>query len=233
VGVGVNEFLNPAFYVKHYPDAWDVTIPHQTDRKKTVTTDLDKAIDLAAARADSAKAFLSQSPTTTPAYRNTLASGAVPNLHPFPGVLRALLQPVIYFTLTQGVDDFEPGETVALQFWGEGRVMMTPLPVAAAKGRVPTTNPANKLFGYVAVPRGEKPGPNPNPGMLRSLLQPIIFFTLTEPVDAFEAGDTVGLQFWGDGRVMLTPFPAEAARGRIPTTHPANKLHGYVAVPQH
>lgn len=103
--------------------------------------------------ARSQAAFLSQSPTTTPSFPNETPTGAVPSLRPNPGMLRALLQPILFFTLTEPVDAFEAGDTVALQFWGEGRVMVTPLPHEAAKGRIPTTFPANKLHGYIAVPR--------------------------------------------------------------------------------
>lgn len=104
-------------------------------------------------RARSAAAFLNQSPTTTPSFPNETPTGAVPSLRPNPGMLRALLQPILFFTLTEPVGAFEVGDTVAMQFWGEGRVMLTPLPAAAAKGRIPTTFPANKLHGYIAVPR--------------------------------------------------------------------------------
>lgn len=103
-------------------------------------------------QAKSRAAFLQQSPTTTPSFPNDRPTGAVPTLRPNPGMLRALLQPVIFFTLTEPLDAFEPGDTVALQFWGEGRVMVTPLPMAASKGRIPTTFPANKIHGYIAVP---------------------------------------------------------------------------------
>lgn len=109
--------------------------------------------DLAEARAASRAAFLKQSPTTTPSFPNETPSGAVPTLRPNPGMLRALLQPILFFTLTEPLDAFEEGDTVALQFWGEGRVMVTPLPAAAAKGRIPTTFPANKIHGYIAVNR--------------------------------------------------------------------------------
>jgi len=78
-------------------------------------------------------------------------------------------------------------------------------------------------------PTGDVPGLRPNPGMLRALLQPILFLRLLEPVGAFEVGDVVAAQFWGEGRVMLTPVPAVAARGRIPTTFPANQIHAEIA----
>lgn len=103
--------------------------------------------------AKSQTAYLNQSATTTPSFPNELPTGAVPSLRPNPGMLRALLQPILFFTLTEPVDAYEAGDTVALQFWGEGRVMLTPLPREAAKGRIPTTFPANKLHGYIAVPR--------------------------------------------------------------------------------
>lgn len=101
----------------------------------------------------SREAYLNQSATTTPSFPNQAPTGAVPTLRPNPGMLRALLQPILFFTLTEPVDAYEAGDTVALQFWGEGRVMLTPLPREAAKGRIPTTFPANKLHGYIAVPR--------------------------------------------------------------------------------
>lgn len=109
--------------------------------------------DIKSEQKRSAAAFLNQSPTTTPSFPNDRPSGAVPSLRPNPGMLRALLQPILFFTLTEPLDAFDAGDTVALQFWGEGRVMVTPLPNAAAKGRIPTTFPANKIHGYIAVPR--------------------------------------------------------------------------------
>lgn len=158
-------FINPAFYDKHYPGSWDgdSRIPPPQKEKTMTTTDGTSYVaklpgngiptpDLAEVR-KSQIAYLSQSPTTTPAYENNLPTGAVPSLQPNPGMLRALLQPIIFFTLTEDVDAYKAGDTVALQFWGEGRVMMTPLPAEAARGRIPTTQPANKLHGYIAVPR--------------------------------------------------------------------------------
>lgn len=100
--------------------------------------------------------------------------------------------------------------------------------VDATLNRPPTTTPS-----YAdARPTGTVPGLRPNPGMLRALLQPVLFLTLLEPVGAFEVGDTVAAQFWGEGRVMLTPLPAAAARGRIPTTFPANQIHAEIAQPR-
>lgn len=78
-------------------------------------------------------------------------------------------------------------------------------------------------------PTGNVPGLRPNPGMLRALLQPVLFLKLLEPVGAFDVGDVVAAQFWGEGRVMLTPLPGPAARGRIPTTFPANQIHAEIA----
>lgn len=158
----------------HYPGAWD-DVPRTAtlteaqrrtthpEEKAMTTTPTDNGLvklpgngiptpDPAEVR-KSQIAYLSQSPTTTPAYENNLPTGAVPSLMPNPGMLRALLQPIIFFTLTEPVDAYQAGDTVALQFWGEGRVMITPLPAEAARGRIPTTQPANKLHGYIAVPR--------------------------------------------------------------------------------
>jgi hypothetical protein len=174
---GLDAFINPAFYDRHYPGSWDQTPAERKEaqrrwdrwdntgttsaEEKTMTTtngtvklpgngiptpDPDEV-------RKSQIAYLSQSPTTTPAYENNLPTGAVPSLQPNPGMLRALLQPILFFTLTEPVDAYKAGDTVALQFWGEGRVMMTPLPAEAARGRIPTTQPANKLRGYIAVPR--------------------------------------------------------------------------------
>lgn len=125
------------------------------DTSSMSVLDAERARAFAAERAKSADAFLNQSPTTTPSFEDTRPTGAVPSLAPNPGMLRALLQPVIFFTLTEPVGAFEAGDTVAMQFWGEGRVMLTPLPREAAKGRIPTTFPANKLHGYIAVARHE------------------------------------------------------------------------------
>jgi hypothetical protein len=83
-----------------------------------------------------------------------------------------------------------------------------------------------------ARPTGNVPGLRPNPGMLRALLQPVLFLELLEPVGAFEVGDVVAAQFWGEGRVMMTPLPTEAARGRIPTTFPANQIHAEIRQPR-
>lgn len=99
--------------------------------------------------------------------------------------------------------------------------------VDAVLYRPPTTTPS---FAD-ARQRGDVAGLRPNPGMLRALLQPIVFVTLLEPVGAFEVGDVLAAQFWGEGRVMLTPLPAEAARGRIPTTFPANQIHAEITQP--
>lgn len=127
-----------------------------TTTMTTATVDtMPPLADLLAGVKASQEAFLNQSPTTTPSFPNETPTGAVPSLRPNPGMLRALLQPVLFFTLTEPLDAFEAGDTVALQFWGEGRVMVTPLPAAAAKGRIPTTFPANKIHGYIAVPRHE------------------------------------------------------------------------------
>lgn len=82
-----------------------------------------------------------------------------------------------------------------------------------------------------ARPTGNVPGLRPNPGMLRALLQPVLFLKLLEPVGAFEVGDVVAAQFWGEGRVMLTPLPMAASRGRIPTTFPANQIHAEIDGP--
>lgn len=99
--------------------------------------------------------------------------------------------------------------------------------IEAVLNRPPTTTPS---FGD-GRPRGDVPGLNPNPGMLRALLQPVLFLRLREPVGNFEPGDVVAAQFWGEGRVMLTPLPAAAARGRIPTTFPANQIHAEIDGP--
>lgn len=99
--------------------------------------------------------------------------------------------------------------------------------IEAVLHRPPTTTPS---YGDDRA-TGNVPGLRPNPGMLRALLQPILFLKLLEPVGAFEVGDIVTAQFWGEGRVMLTPLPAEASRGRIPTTFPANQIHAEIAGP--
>lgn len=51
-------------------------------------------------------------------------------------------------------------------------------------------------------------------GMLRSLLQPVVFVQLIQDVGSFEAdgtvmyaGDIVAAQYWGNGKVTLTRFP--------------------------
>jgi hypothetical protein len=96
--------------------------------------------------------------------------------------------------------------------------------------------PATTTPSYAdARPTGAVPGLRPNPGMLRALMQPVLFLKLLEPVGAFKVGDVVAAQFWGEGRVMLTPLPMAAARGRIPTTFPANQIHAEIAgpVPEH
>jgi hypothetical protein len=100
--------------------------------------------------------------------------------------------------------------------------------VDATLNRPPTTTPS---FADGRA-TGNVPGLRPNPGMLRALLQPVLFLELLEPVGAFEVGDVVAAQFWGEGRVMLTPLPAEAARGRIPTTYPANQIHAEIRQPR-
>jgi hypothetical protein len=146
-------FISPVFY-RHYPRAWDIVPTLKEHTIMTTTRTLPgTGIPTPPAVAASRDAYLHQSTTTTPSYPNLLPNGAVPSLQPNPGMLRALLQPVIFFTLTEPVDAYEAGDTVALQFWGEGRVMVTPLPAEAARGRIPTTFPANKLHGFIAVPR--------------------------------------------------------------------------------
>lgn len=99
---------------------------------------------------------------------------------------------------------------------------------AAVLHRPPTTTPS---FADDRA-TGDVPGLRPNPGMLRALLQPIVFLRLLEPVGAFEVGDVVAAQFWGEGRVMLTPLPSAASRGRIPTTFPANQIHAEIDGPR-
>lgn len=103
--------------------------------------------------------------------------------------------------------------------------------IDATLNRPPTTTPSFED----TRPTGNVPSLKPNPGMLRALLQPVLFLRLLEPVGAFEIGDVVAAQFWGEGRVMLTPLPMAAARGRIPTTYPANQIHAEIAgpVPEH
>lgn len=44
-------------------------------------------------------------------------------------------------------------------------------------------------------------------GELRSLLQPVIYVRLNENVGGLEAGDVVGAQYWGNGKVTLTRVP--------------------------
>lgn len=41
-------------------------------------------------------------------------------------------------------------------------------------------------------------------GELRSLLQPVVHVRLTADVPPLRAGDVVGAQYWGQGRVTLT-----------------------------
>jgi len=74
-------------------------------------------------------------------------------------------------------------------------------------------------------------GMNVTAGALRALLQPVLFLKLTENIGDFEIGDVVAAQFWGEGRVMLTPLPRAAARGRIPTTFTANSIHAEIDGP--
>lgn len=163
----------PSGYQRHYPGSWDdspaahtpPTMGYLTDNttpKEHAMTNPTEAALIDAERAKSRAAFLSQSPTTTPSFPDDRPTGAVPSLRPNPGMLRALLQPIVFFTLTEPVDAYEAGDTVAMQFWGEGRVMLTPLPAEAARGRIPTTFPANKLHGYIAVPRQHLPLSGPD-----------------------------------------------------------------------
>lgn len=156
-------------YGRHYPGAWDDQPQHMhvttvlgqlIDKEKDMTangTKLDTTTlagtTIPATEHDrSVDAVLHQSPTTTPSLPNEMPSGAVPTYRPNPGILRALLQPVLFLRLIEPVGAFEVGDRVAAQFWGEGRVMLTPLPMAAAKGRIPTTFPANKIFSEIAGP---------------------------------------------------------------------------------
>lgn len=44
-------------------------------------------------------------------------------------------------------------------------------------------------------------------GELRSLLQPVVYVRLTEDVAGLDAGDVVGAQYWGNGKVTLTRVP--------------------------
>lgn len=152
----------------HYPRAWDNRPPNDMYVKHVTGTLIDTAqkghdmttngtnptearlIEAEAQRLRSIDAVLNQSPTTTPSLPNELPSGAVPAYRPNPGVLRALLQPILFLRLLEPVGAFETGDVVAAQFWGEGRVMLTPLPASAAKGRIPTTFPANKIHSEIA-----------------------------------------------------------------------------------
>lgn len=126
-----------------------MTLPKAAYGEDVVRRDSEEAI-AALHHNRSVDAVLNQSPTTTPSFENRTPTGAVPQLAPNPGMLRALLQPILFFKLSEPVGAFEAGDVVALQFWGEGRVMVTPLPKAAEKGRIPTTYPANKIHGNIA-----------------------------------------------------------------------------------
>lgn len=68
------------------------------------------------------------------------------------GVLRARLQPILFLRLTESIGDFEVDDVVAAQYWGQGQVMLTPLPRAAAKGRVPAAFLASKLRAIIDLP---------------------------------------------------------------------------------
>lgn len=162
-------------------------------------------------------AVLHRPPTTTPPFPNPTLRGDVVGQALTPGILRALLQPVVVMTVREPALEYEPGDVVAAQFWREGYVMVTPLPAAAARGRVPTTFVANVL----KLRLGER---DVHPGILRSILQPVLFLEVTDPFGAFEVGDVVTAQFWGDGRIMLSPLPGAASRGRIPVTFAASQF---------
>lgn len=121
-------------HMKHENEERDMTISQ---------TEKDRSVD----------AVLNRPATTTPSYADDRPTGAVPGLRPNPGMLRALLQPVLFLTLLEPVGAFEVGDVVAAQFWGEGRVMLTPLPAAASRGRIPTTFPANQIHAEITGPR--------------------------------------------------------------------------------
>lgn len=162
-------------------------------------------------------AVLHRPPTTTPPFPNRTLRGDVVGQTLTPGILRALLQPVVVFTVREPALEYEPGDVVAAQFWREGYVNVTPLPAAAARGRVPTTFVANVL----KLRLGER---DVHPGILRSILQPVLFVEVQEAFGAFEPGDVLAAQFWGDGRIMLSPLPGAASRGRIPVTFAASQF---------
>lgn len=183
------------------------------------TETLTAPLPAAARPADDAdvRAILYRPRTTTPPFANRTPRGDVVGQTLTPGILRALLQPVIPMTVRESALDYEAGDVVAAQFWREGYVMVTPSPAAAARGRVPTTFVANLLKMNVG-------GQDAHPGMLRSLLQPVLFLDVVESFGAFEPGDVIMAQFWGDGRIMLTPFISAAGRGRLPVTFAASQF---------